>query len=416
MPSDAECQTPVVSDMTSERVSQIEPFRAMDIFKRATEIQNSENPPSQRILHLEVGQPSDPPPSPISSALSINPAKQRHHFSYSMALGSLELRSALVSHYKRKYNTAVTPDDIAVTNGASAGFVALFASAFDQGDYVVISSPGYPCYRHILKLFGINVVTVHTTAETNYQPTRQQLEELKAQNKNVRLKGLMLCSPSNPTGSVLSLQELSEYASFCEDMNMLLIVDEVYHGISREPLPSALQVATTANVIILGSVSKYWCMTGFRVGWLVTRHAPLIKAMEKCIQSMAICAPTPCQHAAAVAVDGESETILVERVHRYFKAADILLQKLRPAGFVANQPNGAFYVYADCSKVCERMGIDSASKLCIMLLEQCGVACTPGADFDQLNGEHFIRFSCAGTVEDISEAGDRIVDFVNANS
>lgn len=401
--------------MTSERVSKIESFRAMDILKRATELQNANPPPSKRILHLEVGQPSDPPPPAISSALSICPSKEKHHFSYSMALGSVELRTALASHYKKTYSTSIDINRIAVTNGASAAFVALFASAFDYGDYVAISSPGYPCYRHILRLFGIQVVTIQTTSETNYQPTCEQIEEIA--KKNSKLRGLLLCSPSNPTGSTLSMDELSNFSQLCKQHSMILILDEVYHGISRHPLPSALQITDNENIIVLSSVSKYWCMTGFRVGWLITRNDDIIHAVEKCIQSMAICAPTPCQHAAAVAVvDADCESILRVRVQRYFKAADILVEKLRPVGFSAMSPDGAFYVYANCSNVCKNIKIHGASKLCMLLLEKCGVACTPGVDFDEKDGEDFIRFSCAGRVEDIAEAGDRIVQFIKSHS
>lgn len=397
---------------TSNRVSKIESFKVMDVVKQANELENAIPPPKNRILHLEVGQPSEPPPSEITDALTSSISTSSKNLQYSNALGSHELRSALSNHYYRKYEeTTISIDDIAVTNGASAAFVALFACAFDAGDCVMIISPGYPCYRHVLRLFNIQVIIISTSVENQFQPSMEQLEE----NYNKKVKGIIVCSPSNPTGTILTIDTLNNTYKFCKGKNILLIVDEVYHGISRTFLPTALQIKHNENntIIVIGSMSKYWCMTGFRIGWIITKNPNMIIALEKCIQNMAICAPTPCQHSATIALSGICDNVLNERVKLYFKGADRLTEQLRNVGFEVISPQGGFYVYANCEGVCRFLGVKNGSmELCKLFLNECGVACTPGVDFDDVNGNDFIRFSCAGSVDDVVEAGDRIARLV----
>lgn len=392
----------------SARMGRIKPFIVMDVVKAACALELETPPPADPVLHLEIGQPyGAPPPAVVAALAKCTPAMLR----YSNALGAADLREAVARHYARWYDVQLTGADVAIAAGASGAFVVTFAAAFDAGDRVAIASPGYPCYRHILSAFDVQIAVIETDATRNFQPTMAQL---RATHEKAKLAGVVIASPSNPAGSIISLTELEDVGTFCKDNNIIMIVDEVYQGISRAPLASAMQLQLDgAPIVVIGSLSKYWCMTGFRIGWAVTRNAPIIAALERCIQNMAICAPTPCQHSGVVALSGACDEELNERVSCYFKAADALVERLVQVGFDAFSPAGAFYVYAECRDVCQRVGATGATQLCDMLLRHCRVACTPGVDFDEDRGEDFVRLSCSQAVEDVTEAGDRIAKFVN---
>lgn len=321
-----------------------------------------------------------------------------------------------------------------ITTGASGALIALCAAAFDRTNRVAIAIPGYPCYRHVLRSFDVDVIMIPTSVETEFQPTIEQLEKLPLRERD----GLIMASPANPTGMCLSEQLLQRIVAFCRERKVTLIVDEIYHGITREPTPSVLQFVnnddsapTPANnnnnnnnnndveeeppIISIGSMSKYWCMTGFRIGWIVTRHRSLLNTVDKCLQSMAICAPTPGQHLANIALSGRFNDYFTSHVTRYFKNIDALASRLQFAGFVlGTRVQGTFYIFAECRNVCEMCDVECSKELCHLLLYQCGVACTPGDDFDESNGKWFVRFSCAGSLEDVTEAGDRIVKYMSS--
>lgn len=389
------------------RAARIKPFIAMEVMKAALELENAKPAPSQRILHLEIGQPHGAPPKEVVSALATCPPNL---LGYTPALGSSALRKAIVNHYERMYDVRIGISDVAVGSGASGAFLVTFAAAFDAGDRVAISSPGYPCYRRVLSALDVQCVIIETDFKNNFQPTVAQLREAHVEKP---LAGVVLASPANPTGATLLLDELEDLATFCRDEGIKLIVDEVYHGISRKPIPSVLQVRIDgATIIAIGSLSKYWCMSGFRIGWIVTRDKQLMMAIDRCLQNMMICAPTPCQHAAVAALSGSCDTGLNARVRHYFDAADQLSALLTTVGFDIHSSTGAFFVYAGCRKVCDRVGVSGATQLCAILLRECGVACTPGVDFDENRGEGYVRLSCSQRIEDVIEAGERITRYV----
>lgn len=389
----------------SRRARSVKPFIVMDVMTQAANLEKEDSPPGGSILHLEIGQPSASAPEPVLSTLN---SIQNQPLGYTPALGLESFRRMVSAYYHRRYSVLVHPEMIAVTTGASGAFVAVFATCFDAGDRVAVAAPGYPCYRHVLHAFNVEVVTVRTKQQNNFQPT---VDDFRRVHKEGNLSGVIIASPNNPTGAVFTADELQAIADFCNEERLTLIVDEVYHGIWQKPASSALAVKSP-RVIVIGSLSKYWCMTGFRIGWVIVQSSEIISSLEKCIQNMAICAPTLSQRLGEVALSGMHDTELDRIVGEYFRSAEILAERLREAGFQASVPSGAFYVYAQCTTVCERLKVDGSIQLCRLLLHECGVACTPGIDFDENDGKDFVRFSCSGGVEIAREAGSRIVDFV----
>lgn len=415
----------------------------MEMMIAANELQKSDNRPYPKILHLEVGQPSNGPPEQAlieafqqqvsSSSSSASPCKTPVSLGYTLSVGMPSLRESVARHYRQSYDNTgdITADDMVITTGASGALIALCAAAFDQTNRVAITVPGYPCHRHVLRAFDIGVITIPTGVDTNFQPSIEQLEQLPLAEKD----GLILASPANPTGACLSEHLLERIVAFCRKRKVTLIVDEIYHGVTRGPIPSVLQFVTAAEnnrsnnnndenkndvteeppIISVGSMSKYWCMTGFRIGWIVTRHRDLLSTVDKCLQSMAICAPTPGQHVANIVLSGRFDEYFTSHVKRYFKGIDALASRLRSAGFDLAKPvQGTFYIFAGCQAVCEMCNVECSKQLCKVLLYECGVACAPGDDFDETNGKWFIRFSCAGPLEDVTEAGDRIVQYMSS--
>lgn len=389
----------------SARSTAMNPFIVMDIMEKAREVEAGEGSPHGRVLHLEVGQPSCAPPKQVLDSLTTVHSLP---LGYTTALGLPELRDAITNHYQLRYSVSLKREHIAITTGASGAFLAVFTSCFDAGDRVAFAAPGYPCYTQVLMALNVTTAVIPTTASTNFQPSCPQLQ---AMHKEDPISGVILASPSNPTGSVLSLSELLEIAQFCKEERIHLIVDEIYHGISRSHIASALQSAYE-GVIVIGSFSKYWCMTGFRVGWAIVRNANMMSAFEKCMQNMAICAPTVSQRLAIVAISGICDVYLDTIVKSYFDAAETLVRHLRQAGFICCIPNGAFYVYANCKSVCSRVGVEGSLQLCHCLLYTCAIACTPGLDFDAERGHDYIRFSCASSFQDVDEAGNRLVQYL----
>lgn len=368
----------------------VDPFIVMEVMREA----NRRSAAGEGILHLEVGQPSTPAPQMVRAAAKA--ALDRDLIGYTDALGVPGLRMAIAQHYRDFYNVSVPAERIVVTTGSSAGFLLAFLACFDSGDRVALASPGYPCYRNILQALGVDPVLLPMQAATKFQPTAEGLRKLDAAN----LSGLIIASPSNPVGAVIGDGEQRELASLCRARGWRLIADEIYHGITYEA-PAATMAGIDDDAVIVNSFSKYFSMTGWRLGWLVV-PADLVQPIERLQQNLFISPPTLSQHAAIAAFQAHDE--LQANLRRYAANRSILLNELPAAGF-GNlvTTDGAFYVYADVSALTE----DSVAFAQRILAETC-IAVTPGVDFDPGRGHHFLRFSFAGATEDMAEAMRRL--------
>lgn len=372
--------------------SEVPPFIAMDIMKHASErAARGEN-----IAHLSVGQPSIGAPARVIEA--ARQALGADILGYTDALGLPALRERIAQHYKDFYGVAVGAERIAVTTGSSAGFLLAFLTAFDVGDRVALAQPGYPPYFSILKSLGVTPVLMDVGADTHFQPTVAHVE---AEHAKQPLQGLLIASPANPTGSVFEDQPLKAIVNACAQRRIRLISDEIYHGISyRAPAPTILSL--TQDAIVINSFSKYFCMTGWRLGWMILPQ-DLVRPVERLAQSFYISAPTLSQHAAIAAFDCYDELNVV--VKGYAVNRDILLNELPRAGFKKFAPaDGAFYLYADVSDI-----TDDSLAFCERMLAEAGVAATPGVDFDQCKGEKFVRFSFARSEREITQAAERLI-------
>ena len=374
--------------LTPSRRGQVPPFIVMDVMSAAARREAA----GDEVLHLEVGQPSTAAPQGVLQAAKA--ALDGNRIGYTLALGIPELRERISAHYRNWYDVAVPPDRIAVTTGSSAGFQLSFLAAFDSGARVALASPGYPAYRNILSALGIEPVDLLTEHADRYQPTVERLEAAGP------LDGLIVASPSNPTGTMLGAAAMADVAGWCRSNGVRLISDEIYHGINYGHRPvTALEVDSDA--IIINSFSKYFSMTGWRIGWMVVPQ-DLVRSVECLAQNFFISAPTLSQIAAAAAFDCSDET--EANVARYARNREILLSGLPDAGLGDLAPaDGAFYIYADVSSFTN----DSVG-FCQRMLAETGIACTPGTDFDPTRGHATVRFSFAGASDDMAEACRRL--------
>ncbi len=343
------------------------------------------------VLHLEVGQPLTP--APAGALAAAHKALDNNVLGYAHPMGLVPLRRRIAEHYQRWYDQQVDPDQIMVTVGASGGFTLAFLAAFDPGERVALAVPGYPCYRNTLIGLGVEVEMLVTTAATNYQPT---LEMIVAAHERAPLAGVMVTSPSNPTGTMIDPAELGRIGAWCDANQVVLISDEIYHGLTYEgSARTALEVSDHA--IIVNSFSKYFSMTGWRLGWLVLPER-YVRPVVKFGANLVIGASTLSQFAAAAAFDCHDE--LEGHIDRYRVNRELMLNGLRAAGFDNLAPaNGAFYVYADVSHLS-----DDSQALCVRWLDELGIAATPGVDFDPIDGHHHVRFSFCGSGDDIEQA------------
>ncbi|MEM9563500.1 MAG: aminotransferase class I/II-fold pyridoxal phosphate-dependent enzyme [Actinomycetota bacterium] len=373
--------------------SEVAPFYVMEVM-RAAEAREANG---LAVLHLEVGQPSTP--APAGARRAAIEAIDTQTLGYTGAAGLPELRRGLSDWYRRRHDLEIRPDRIVVTTGASGSCVLGFLALFEAGDRVAVLEPGYPCYRNDLEVLGIDVVPVPVGHETGFRPTIEQLDAVGP------LDGLIVASPSNPTGTVLGADLLDELVSWARSGDVRLIVDEIYHGITYgEPTQTAL--ASGDDVVVFNSFSKYFSMTGWRVGWLVAPPS-VAAAVEKLAQSLTVAPPTIGQVAAIAALDCVDE--LESNVARYRTNRDIVLGGLAAAGLDRSAPaDGAFYVWTDVSAV----GLDS-QELCRRWLDEIGVAVTPGIDFDRSRGHDFVRFSYAGAAHDLRTAMERLAGWLD---
>jgi len=367
----------------------VPPFIVMDVMRAAAEREAGGN----HVLHLEVGQPSTAAPGKVIEAAKR--ALESDKIGYTLALGQEPLRERIAHYYADYYGVAVDPKQVIVTTGSSTGFLLAFLSAFEAGDRVGVCSPGYPAYRNILKALGLVPVDIPVTAETDFHPTPDAIDSLEG-----GLDGLLIASPSNPTGSMLPADELEALCSYCKRKGIRFISDEIYHGITYgEKAQTAL--AYDADTIVINSFSKYFSMTGWRLGWMVV-PTELLRSIECLAQNMFISPPTLSQYAGVAAFDCLDE--LDANVARYAKNRELLLKELPVAGFDKLAPaDGAFYLYADISRL-----TNDSQTFCSRMLAETGVAATPGIDFDPGQGHRFMRFSFAGSIDDVAEAVSRL--------
>lgn len=378
------------------RRSAVAPFHVMEVLSAAKERQRTHGD----VIALCAGQPTAGAPRPVVEAAQR--ALHEEDLGYTGQLGIPELREAIAGHYERTYGLAVSAEDVIVTTGSSGGFLLSFLAAFDAGARVAMARPGYPAYRNLLSSLGCEVVEFDTDAGTRFQPTTALLEQLG------ELDGVIVASPSNPTGTVLPPEELEAIARWCEERGVQLISDEIYHGISYgTEVGCAWRFSTEA--VVLGSFSKYFAMTGWRLGWMLVPRR-LHRAVDVLTGNYNICAPTLAQRAAVAAFTDDSYAELDANVARYRTNRDVLLKGLADIGFGKVAPvDGAFYAYVDVAE-----HTDDSLMWCRRLLDDTGVAITPGIDFDPVHGGKFVRLSFAGSEAELSEAVERMGTWLRA--
>ena len=371
--------------------SNVPPFVVMDVMSAAERIEAA----GGHVIHMEVGQPSAP--APKTARLAAQRALETGRIDYTSALGIPSLRERIASHYRDAYRCQVDPSRVVVTTGSSGAFILAFLAMFEPGDRVAVTVPGYPPYRHILTALGCEPVLIETTSDTRHALTA---EALLAAHRKAPLKGVLVGSPANPTGTMMSREALTALIAAAEGAGIRFISDEIYHGLDYA-FPAVTAAELSPHALVINSFSKYFCMTGWRVGWMVIPE-PLVRPIERLQQNLAISVPTLSQIAAEAAFDGAEEMEAIKR--GYVENRRILIDGLPKAGLSDFLPaDGAFYLYADVSKFTAD-SFDFAKRM----LEEAHVAATPGVDFDPIHGRSFVRFSYARSAEDMAEAVTRI--------
>ena len=379
--------------MKNSKRGNVDPFIVMDVMEAARKAEES----GRRIIHMEVGQPGTAAPKQATN--SVIESMTNNNLGYTVALGLPELRMRISQLYGEWYNVDINPNRIAITPGSSSAFVASFTSLFDSGDRVGIAAPGYPSYKQILKALDLVPVTIRTLIENRFQPLPEDLP-------NNDLSGFLIASPANPTGSMLDYQSLSDLIHISQENNISFISDEIYHGIEYETKAvTALEI--TDDCYVINSFSKYFSMTGWRIGWIIVPENH-IRQIESIVQNMFICAPHVSQIAAIAAMDAKDE--LEYNMSVYRKNRSLMIEGLAKAGFTEiAPPDGAFYIYANISKFS-----NNSFKFTREILDEAGIAITPGFDFDAERGNETIRFSYAGTTDDMKEGLNRLYKYMKS--
>lgn len=372
--------------MSESRRAGIPPFHVMEVFKRA----HARDRVSGDVLHLEVGQPSTPAPTAVRDAASRLLIGDR--LGYTDALGIGPLRQRIAEHYRERHGIRLDSERVAITVGASGGMVLALLAAFDVGARVGITAPGYAAYRNIVTALGLELVDVRVGPDSRYAPSPEVLDGVG------RLDGLIVASPSNPTGTQLTDDELEALAEWCREHRVTLLMDEIYHGISYVG-PAPTMLSHDSQSIVLQSFSKYYSMTGWRIGWLVLPD-DLVSATERLAQNLFICPPALAQHAAVAAFEATTE--LDGNVARYAESRQLLVEALDRWGLPYAPPDGAFYFWVDVSR------LGDSRRLAERWLDDVGVAVTPGVDFDPAEGDRFVRLSYSESPDDIAAAIDRL--------
>lgn len=379
--------------MRNSSRSEVDPFIVMDVMEAARRAEEA----GRHIIHMEVGQPGTGAPKQACTALAQ--ALDRDALGYTVALGLPALRARIAQLYGDWYNVDLNPERVVITPGSSGGFILAFTALFDSGARVGVGAPGYPSYRQILTALGLTPVDIQTAPENRYQPVPSDLAGLD-------LDGLMVASPANPTGTMLGKPAMADLIAAAKDMGASFISDEIYHGIDYEQKPvSALEISD--DVYVINSFSKYFSMTGWRVGWMVVPEDH-VRVLERIAQNMFICAPHASQVAALAAMDADTE--LSANLAVYAENRALMLEGLAKAGFTRlAPPDGAFYIYADVSDL-----TNDSQAFAAEILEKAGVAVTPGLDFDKARGHGTLRFSYARATEDIVEGLERLAAFMKS--
>lgn len=376
---------------TASGRSDVPPFMVMDVMAAAARIEAA----GGHVIHMEVGQPAAS--APKTAILAAHAALDSGRIDYTAALGTPSLRERIARHYRDSYGFAVDSGRIVVTTGSSAAFILAFLAMFEPGDRVGVTIPGYPPYRHILTALGCEPVLIETSSETRHALTG---EALLAAHRKAPLKGVLVASPANPTGTMMPRDALSSLIAAAESAGIRFISDEIYHGLDYA-FPAVTSAELSANALVINSFSKYFCMTGWRIGWMLVPE-PLVRPIERLQQNLAISVPTLSQIAAEAAFDGFAE---MEEIKRgYLENRRILIEGLPRAGLTKFLPaDGAFYLYADVSDF-----TSDSFEFAGLMLEKAHVAATPGVDFDPVHGRRFIRFSYARSAQEMREAVERI--------
>jgi aspartate/methionine/tyrosine aminotransferase len=381
--------------ITPSARSDVPPFMVMDVMAAAARIEAA----GGHVIHMEVGQPAAAPPASAIAAARAALASGR--LRYTESLGIATLRARIARHYEESYGVAIDPARVVVTTGSSAGFILAFLALFEPGDRVAVALPGYPPYRHILSALGCEPVAIETTQATRWALTP---EMLMAAHRKTPLKGVLVASPANPTGTRMPAEALRELVAAAESEGIRFISDEIYHGLDYA-FPAETAARLSENCVIINSFSKYFCMTGWRIGWMVAPE-PLVRPLDRLQGNLAVSVPTLSQIAAEAAFDGRAEMEAVK--YGYEENRRILLEGLPKAGLDKTLPvDGAFYLYADVSRFS-----DDSFEFARRMLAQTHVAATPGIDFDPLKGRHFIRFCYAGAAAEMHEAVERLANWL----
>ena len=375
------------------RMAQIEPFHVMELMARAHALEAE----GRSIVHLEVGEPDFATADPILEAaqrfLSIG------HVHYTAALGLRPLREAISEYYLSRYGLKISPERIVVTAGASGALLLALGVLIDPGDECLLPDPGYPCNRHFLRLVEGEAVGVAVGPETGYQLTAERVER----HWDEKTAAVLLASPANPTGTVIAPNELAVIVAEVEARGGRVIADEIYHGLVYDDAPIQTALAYSDRVLVVNSFSKYYGMTGWRLGWLVAPDDCVADA-EKLAQNLFLAASTPAQHAALAAFAPESQAVFEARRREFQARRDFLLPALRELGFgIPVAPDGAFYLYADCGRF-----TDDSHDFALRLLEETGVAITPGLDFGAHRPQRHVRFAYTNAIPVLAEGVERL--------
>jgi aspartate/methionine/tyrosine aminotransferase len=377
--------------LTPSRRSNVPPFIVMDVMAAAAQREAQ----GARVIHMEVGQPAAPAPQTALRAAQAALAKGR--LGYTESLGIPSLKARIARHYEETYDLPLDPGRVVVTTGSSGGFILAFLALFEAGDRVALANPGYPPYRHILSALGCEPVLIETGPDTRWALSAKALLD---EHKRKALQGVVIASPANPTGTMMDADTLARLIAVLEAEGIRVISDEIYHG-----LDYAFAAETAANIspraVVINSFSKYFCMTGWRIGWMVVPDN-LVRTVDRLHGNLAISVPTLAQVAAEAAFEGRAEMEDVK--HGYEENRSILTEGLPKAGLDKFLPvDGAFYLYADISHF-SNDSLDFAKRM----LNEAGVAATPGIDFDPVNGHNYLRFCYAGSAAEMREAVERI--------
>jgi len=381
---------------TADRMQHIQPFHVMALLARARELEAT----GRSIVHMEIGEPDFITPQPVIDA-GIR-ALQQGQTHYTPATGLPALRQRIAAFYKQRYAVDIDPQRVIVTPGASAALQLVMAALVNPGDRVLMADPGYPCNRNFVYLVNGEPVGIPVGADSGYQPTPQQVEELWT----AKVAALLVASPSNPTGTVLRAEHVRAFYETAARHGGSLVVDEIYHGLTyADSIATALAVSD--DIFVINSFSKYFGMTGWRLGWLVAPRA-VVPDIDKLAQNLFLAAPTLAQHAALQAFEPANLAVLEERRLAFRERRDYLLPALRELGFeIPVTPEGAFYLYADCSRF-----TNDSYDFTVRLLEEAGVAITPGLDFGSNQPQRHVRFAYTTSMENLREGVRRLAAYL----